>query len=384
MSTIVWICDQDHLRHPFILQAVSAACEAKFSVTVVDRAVSRAGLTYRHLRVPFARASVKVFGIPIRGSAKVSMLLGWPLLFLRAFFTPAQLYVAELPSTAFIAWLTARFHGAKILYHPYELFGDQTTRVSPFTKWLERWLLSNVIDGLVTQNSFRANVYSIERNCRVTPVIVRNTKSVRPCSSQGGIRTALSLSADTRIVLYEGYLIPGRWLKQLVESMNYPHCIDVHLVFVGERTIWWRKYIEPVIDELNLTDRVHMLPYIQHSKLCEFIADADAGVIIYDNSCRNNIYCAPGKLSDYVSARLPIICPAHPPLVEFIDQYKIGVAFQDNRPEEIAQAISAIFAEPREIWRKRLELAEQEYNWSVDQAVLVNQFKELCQETHSG
>jgi glycosyltransferase involved in cell wall biosynthesis len=380
MKHITWICDQDHLQHPFISQAVNAAFEEGYFVTIVDRADVTSDAPYCHVRTRFPRAPIKIFGKTIKRSTKINLLLGWFVILIKAFQHSAQLYVADLPSTLLIAWVAARFKGSKLLYHPYELFGEQTTRVTSFSKKIERLLLRNCVDGLITQNRFRADVYKLEKGCRVEPILVRNTKITKDCSFKGGLRFALSLQDDARIVVYEGHLIQGRSLEILVESMNYLVSRNVHLVFVGARTSWWLRVVEPKIKKYKLQNSIHLHPYVESKNIVDYISDADIGVLIYDNSCKNNIYCAPGKLSDYISARLPIVAPAYPPLVEIVGKYDIGVLFSSISPEEIAKAIDNALSNQKDVWQRRLELAELSYNWNVDRKVLLDQFERLCKD----
>jgi hypothetical protein len=88
-------------------------------------------------------------------------------------------------------------------------------------------------------------------------------------------------------------------------------------------------------------------------------------VITYDDRTRNNYFCAPGKLTDYVLAGVPIVAPAFPSIGPVIERYGIGTTFESPEPHTIARAVARILGVPRCTWREALARAAQELVWET-------------------
>jgi len=115
----------------------------------------------------------------------------------------------------------------------------------------------------------------------------------------------------------------------------------------------------------EIAQKVLVAPWVQHADLLGFVADADVGVIIYDDSVRNNYFCEPGKLSDYVIAGLPVVVPAFPTIAPVVRRYRIGAVFDNPAPERIAEAINEVLATPKSNWRKAIEAARKDLVWET-------------------
>lgn len=275
-----------------------------------------------------------------------------------------QCIIATLPHAALAGWAAAAHLGARLIYYPFELFGEQSGRVSAPLRWLERLILRRGIDGLITQNEARGRVYRDERGVRVAPVIVHNYKPRRASRRTGKLRRLLGLGDDVRIVLYQGQLVQGRWLDRLLQAAPALPS-DARLVLMGEVFPWWQEHAEPMLRNPAIGDKVLVAPWVPHEELMDYVADADVGVIIYDDRVRNNYLCEPGKLSDYVSAGVPVVAPAFPTIEPVVRQFGIGQCFADGSPERIAEAIAGVLARPRHVWQPALERAAAELVWET-------------------
>jgi glycosyltransferase involved in cell wall biosynthesis len=159
-------------------------------------------------------------------------------------------------------------------------------------------------------------------------------------------------------------------LDKLVDSVRYlPD--NVCLGFIGRKRRWWVEAVEPLLADADIGNKVIVGPLIPHDDLLSYVADADAGVIIYDDLVRNNYYCAPGKLSDYVLAGVPIIAPDFPTIGPVIERWNIGVTFPGSEPQEIAKAILEVLDTPRHKWDTSLDIARKELVWETQVPTLL-------------
>ncbi len=272
--------------------------------------------------------------------------------------------VASRPEAAILAWVVAKARGMRFVYYPFELYGEQISRPSWLLAALERLMLRHGVDAVITQNAYRAAVLRDERGARVEPVIVHNYKRFVPSRQRAGgrMRAALNIAPDRRIVLYEGMIVPSRWLEFLAQAvLHLPQ--DVVVVMMGQEKLKWRKLYRKQLKEPLATGRLIIAPPVPHDDLPDYVADADVGVIIYDDSVRNNLFCEPGKLSDYISVGVPVAAPNFPTIGQVVRDHGLGLCFDGHSPEAIAATLLKVMARPKADWRPALERAAAELTW---------------------
>lgn len=368
---VVWAYDRDHRQHPFIVLSALSLTEAGHSVAVVsgdhapgapyaawdDFSMQRRLAHWAHAATLGALgrtlgrlryATVDLWGMYVRGFGKLMAL-------------PADVVVASRPEAAVIAFAAARLRGKRFVYFPFELYGEQITKPSRWLLWAERLILARA-DAVITQNAERARVYVEERGAKTAPFIVHNYKTTQPQKRGGRLRQSLGLPAGQRIVLYEGLLIPGRWLDRLALSvLHLPS--DVTVVLMGREKMGWRASVEAAIAPALATGRLVIGPPVGHDELPDFVADADLGVVIYDDAVRNNFYCEPGKLTDYLSVGVPVVAPDFPTVGPLVRSLGIGVTFDGGDPQAIAEAVLQGLSRRKTAWRPALDRACAELNW---------------------
>src|SRR3972149_5306266 len=337
---IVWLYPDNHLRHPFICIAVESLINHGYSLTVIDKASEK---TNQYHHVPTSPASLSDSRKFIPLLIKVcqigfyELMVQWCSLRHTLQRAPSMIIVT-MPHMLVVGWIASLLLRARLIYYPFELYGEQHSVASGWVKKIETLCLRRGIDALITQNEERAKLYKDERGARVRPVIVHNYKPCRTVKSSGKLRKMLKLSDTERIVLYEGMLVHGRWLDKLIQSAAYLPS-DTKLVFMGNEMPWWRQNAGRLLNMPEIAREGLVTPYVSQQDLLSYVADADIGVIIYDDKVRNNYYCEPGKLSDYVIAGVPLIGPNFPTIAPVVRRYAIGAVFNSPEPEEIARAI---------------------------------------------
>jgi glycosyltransferase involved in cell wall biosynthesis len=365
---ITWLYFGDHSKHPFIRIGVRSLAGRGHDVGVWDVSPQRARNGYRHRAV--------AADLNARGGGSAASRLAYLRLLITA---PTHLLVERpdavivtMPHMIPVAMMARQLLGSRVVYYPFEVLGEQAGRVNRLWLVLERFFISRVVDALITQNEERAAIYRSERGARVEPAIVHNYKPRAPgVRAPGRLRALLGLRENERIVLYEGLLVHGRWLDKLIRSARYL-AEGTTLVLMGEPTPWWEAEGKHLAEDPALGRRVKIAPFVPHEELPGYVVDADAGVIIYDRSCRNNYFCEPGKLGDYVRAGIPVIAPDFPTIGPVIRRYRIGVTFSDADPAKIARAIETAVAAPESAWAAGLESASRELVWETQEHAFLN------------
>ena len=279
--------------------------------------------------------------------------------------TDGDVMIASRPEAAAWACLVARLRGMRFVYFPFELYGEQIVRPNPVVAAIERFILRHCVDAVVTQNECRAQVLVEERGSRVAPLIVHNYKPAQPLRrARGRLRERHGIGPDKKIVLYEGVIVDGRWLEYVAQSiLHLPE--DTVLVMMGQEKLKWRATFAEQVAPALATGRVHIGPPVPHDELLDYVADADVGIIIYDDSVRNNVFCEPGKLTDYISVGVPVVAPNFPTIGPVVREFGIGLCFDGHSPEAIASTIQAVLAKPRRAWAPSLKRACSELTWET-------------------
>ena len=317
----------------------------------------------RHAWIQFLRAVFKAYGDARRlnwDTWRIYLKGGWRLVRL-----DADVMITSRPEAAFWAAIVAKAKGMRLVYFPFELYGEQIVEPSKFLLWFERFMLRHMVDAVVTQNECRAGVLEGERGSRVKPLIVHNYKPIRAERRAGGkLRARHKLKPGTRIVLHEGVTVDGRWLEYLAQSvLHLPE--DVVLILMGQEKLKWRQVHAAEIKEALATGRLILAGPVPHEELPDYVADADVGVIIYDDTVRNNVFCEPGKLSDYIAVGVPVVAPAFPTIGPVVRGYDIGRCFEGHSPESIAATIMSVLERPKTAWAPALERACSELTWET-------------------
>jgi len=248
---VVWAYDRDHRQHPFIVLSALSLREAGHGITVVSGDYAP-GAPYAawadfsmQRRITHWAEAAQLNGLGrLLGRLRYNTIDLWALYlrgFRRLMRQPTNVIVASRPEAAVIAFAAAKLRKKRFVYFPFELYGEQITKASPWLLWAERLILRKA-DAVITQNAERARVYVEERGARTTPFIVHNYKTTQPMKRGGKLRPALGLPQGQKVVLYEGLLIPGRWLDRLAQAtLHLPD--DVTVVLMGREKMGRRASV---------------------------------------------------------------------------------------------------------------------------------------------
>jgi glycosyltransferase involved in cell wall biosynthesis len=122
------------------------------------------------------------------------------------------------------------------------------------------------------------------------------------------------------------------------------------------------------------------MPHVRYEDLMKYTASASAGFLFYRNTCRNNYYCAPNKLYEYMMMGLPIITCDYPGLRQVVEGEGIGLCVNPEDPEAIAGAVNRLVSHPDAYATMKancLRLAKTRYNWEQEFALLRPKYDEL-------
>ncbi len=177
------------------------------------------------------------------------------------------------------------------------------------------------------------------------------------------LREKLGLSAERRILLFQGGFAPHRNLETLVQAMAHVSTADVDLVMMGFGP--FGDLLKQRAEKIGLLgSRIHFLPAVPQSELLQHSASADIGIIPYPHVDLNSYYCTPNKLFEFIQAGLPILANDSPELNRFVRANAFGYSAVMGNARQIARAIDAAFAaQDLQTWRGNIRNGRVALAW---------------------
>lgn len=183
----------------------------------------------------------------------------------------------------------------------------------------------------------RANILRVWLNLKTTPTVIPNKPLYHPlvryidCNFKNELR-------NKKIILYQGLILRERNLNALCEAVSTLQ--DYTLIIMGNG-YGAEEY------KLQLKNRypfVHFIDFINPPNHLSITSYAHIGIVTYDYSSLNTIYCAPNKMWEYAGFGIPMIANEIPGLVYSIGKYNAGICLNMDNSEIIKKAILQISA----------------------------------------
>jgi glycosyltransferase involved in cell wall biosynthesis len=151
----------------------------------------------------------------------------------------------------------------------------------------------------------------------------------------------------------------------------------LHLVFLGDGAL--KSRLARRAETVGVGGRVHFHPAVAQGDLLRHTASADLGIIPYQATCLNNLYCTPNKLFEFIAAAVPVLATDLPELRRLIAGNHIGLMMDSASPQAIARTLDGIVADQarREQLRGNVIDARSRLNWAAEGKILVDIFRRL-------
>ena len=277
-------------------------------------------------------------------------------------------YCAEL-----VPWVKRKNKNAHIVYDAHELYIPQKDK--PLNKRFEFFYKKEkraIHDAelVICANNERASIMQEHFELNRLPTAIRNISQlplVHDSISKGyEDKTDEFFTLPGITLVYAGVLSSARKIETLVEIAEKEENTKLLIIGDGQH----RNLLEERASK-SLGRRVFFTGSIPYTYLSVLLSKCDIGYLFYPTDILNNIYCAPNKIYEYASVRLPMIANANPTVERILSDSGIGVASDD--------LLSAyrIVSQDLEGYKNRCDIFNRNNKWEDEREVLISSVKGL-------
>jgi glycosyltransferase involved in cell wall biosynthesis len=277
------------------------------------------------------------------------------------------IYFAEdLYTLPFVATI-AKFKKSKVMYNSRELYaflGGLRNRpiIQSLIRNIESYFIRRVDVVLTTgemDSQFIEKYYAIKDT-----VVIRNIPLFQKPKQKIDFRKMFGIGSDKVILLYQGVLLNGRGMPQILRAVA--KLLSTNLVVVGEGE--QREYFKRLAEELKISDRVFFTGSIDQKELINYTAGADIGLCLIENISVSYFHALPNKLFEYIMAGIPVLVSDLPQMKKIVEKYKVGESINISIEGNITSTLERWIDDPDllETFRKNCVLASQELNWQEE------------------
>ncbi len=287
-------------------------------------------------------------------------------LFFLLLFKPAAVLLSNDLDTLLANYLISKLKNIPLVYDSHELFPEAPELLErPFKKrlWerLESFLLPKIKHAYTVCESIQSYYKALHG---IDMKVVRNVPNL--CSKP-------SRDRNTKTLLYQGNINPGRGLEVAIKSMSF--LPDYRLKIIGNG-IGLNK-LKALSETEGVSSQVEFLGRLPFEDLKKHTESASIGILFEEPLGLSFEYSLPNKLFDYIHAETPVIAS---PLIEvkkIVEKYKVGELLVDRNPEHIAQQIQAMESK---LSTYEFGKAKAELNWKNEEKVLKLVFADFMQK----
>lgn len=140
--------------------------------------------------------------------------------------------------------------------------------------------------------------------------------------------------------------------------------------------------LRELIEQMKLSDRVFLVAPVPMSEMVESAVGADMGLMPLNSVLGDPRMAVPNKLFEYMMAGLPLIVPDLPGPRSFVVEGEMGIFYQSDNYERLAEAITALATDPARLQRMKqycLDAARQ-YCWDNEGLKLIQAYNAILEK----
>ena len=290
------------------------------------------------------------------------------------------IYCHDLP-TLYPAIKLKEYFESKLIYDTHEIFIETINQFFPrkpsfikslFFKTLiyfmrkiggsfEKMAIKK-IDILLTVNS--SCLEHLQNKYKFTNgFVIPNLPEKKEFPTQLKLRSSYNISASKFIVLYQGILNEGRYLREIISSANFLND-DIFLVLIGNGQL--KNELINYSKQNNLADKVLFVDYIPYSDLFSYTADTNLGIMFNEHINLSKVYAFANKVTEYMACKIPVLLSDSPEYQKLLKKEDVGSIISYYSPQNIASTINNLSKEKDKLnlqGENGINLYKNEMHW---------------------
>lgn len=279
----------------------------------------------------------------------------------------ADVYFAEDLYTLPFVTTIAKIKKAKVYYNSREIYahlGGLRNRptLQNIVKSIEKFFITKVDLVLTTgplDSEFIEKLYKISDT-----LVVRNIPLYQKVVTKIDLRKKYKIDQDKLILIYQGVILPGRGLKQIIEAVaRLPKTV---LIILGDGE--QKNNFIVLASKLNILDRIIFVGTVDQKELINYTAGGDVGLSLIENISISYYHALPNKLFEYIMAGLPVLCSDLPQMKAIIEKYNVGESINIEDEENIFSTLDKWYENPSllDFYKINCATAAKELNWQEE------------------
>lgn len=175
-------------------------------------------------------------------------------------------------------------------------------------------------------------------------------------------------NANSRTLISTGGASFQRMVDKLVSDFDKVE-IPVKLILVGGGPKDDINKLNKMINDGQKSMDIHLIDKVPMDELRFLIKKSDVGIVNYHQKDLNNLYCASGKIYEYLEEGKPIITTENIPLKEFCEIHEVGVA--NNNFNESIELIFKDYSK----FQKNVYLKKSSFSPIINNEYLANEVR---------
>lgn len=236
-----------------------------------------------------------------------------------------------IPSADTTIALGSKLLKYKFVLNLYELFDYQFMYLKLLRKFAKKTQL------LICSDINRSNILRVWWKLEQTPEVILNkphtliTGNKLPLSDD--LAEIIKSNNSDKILIYQGLIAEERGLYNVCKVIN--QLSGYKLLIMGKKN----QYSEYLLK--SFPNIIH-IPFVAPPYHLHITSHAYIGILSYDHSSLNNIFCAPNKLWEFSNFGLPMLGNNIPGLISTIEASKMGKCVDFQNEDEVRNAIAEI------------------------------------------
>lgn len=313
---------------------------------------------------------VHIIGLPKSKGRLNRMINASFSVYKKALALDGDVYHLHDPELLPYAWVLAR-KGKVVIFDAHEDFPKQLRSkhylpgllrlfLSLFFGWFESYV-SHRIAGVITATPKIAEKF---RSFQSNTIDINNYPMLGELTSG-----RIDWSKKDAQVAYVGGIAATRGIEEVIAALAYTPK-EMRLALAGKFN---KSQTRAACVAAEGWERVDELGFLSREQVKSLMASSIAGLVTF-HPCPNHIDAQPNKMFEYMSAGLPVIGSNFELWKSVIEGNSCGICVDPLSPEEIASAVSFLYANPQvaeSMGRNGQVAVERYYNWGAEAAKLL-------------